>query len=58
MEYMHEGLRWLDILRNKIVVEHVNVNGKDKIVLGVDDPRRQIQIPQDAIAAGLEANPR
>ncbi|UPZ38315.1 RagB/SusD family nutrient uptake outer membrane protein [Sphingobacterium sp. PCS056] len=58
MEYMHEGLRWLDILRNKIVVEHVNINGKDKIVLGADDPRRQIQIPQDAIAAGLEANPR
>jgi hypothetical protein len=58
MEYMHEGLRWLDVLRNKIVVEHVSVNGKDKIVLGVEDPRRQVQIPQDAIAAGLEANPR
>ncbi|MDH5825300.1 RagB/SusD family nutrient uptake outer membrane protein [Sphingobacterium faecium] len=58
MEYMHEGLRWLDILRNNIVVEHVHANGIDKIVLGVDDPRRLIQIPQDAVAAGLEANPR
>jgi len=58
MEFMHEGMRWFDIVRLKIPIEHVSANGKNKIILGADDPRRVIQIPQDAIAAGLEANPR
>ncbi|MNH41441.1 hypothetical protein D3C79_1029400 [compost metagenome] len=55
---MHEGLRWLDIVRLKIPIEHISANGKEKIVLKGDDPRRVIQIPQEAVAAGLAANPR
>jgi len=57
-EFMHEGLRWLDIVRLKIPIEHISANGKEKIVLKGDDPRRVIQIPQEAVAAGLTANPR
>lgn len=58
LEFMHEGLRWLDIIRLKIPIEHNSFDGKTKIVLGANDPRRVIQIPQDAIAAGLAPNPR
>jgi hypothetical protein len=57
-EFMHEGLRWLDILRLKIPIEHNSLDGKTKISLGANDPKRLIQIPQDAVAAGLAANPR
>jgi hypothetical protein len=57
-EYMHEGLRWFDIVRLKIPIVHTSANGKTTISLGADDPRRLIQIPQDAVAAGLAANPR
>lgn len=58
MEFMHEGLRWFDIVRLKIPIEHISVDGKTKITLGVNDPRRVVQIPQDAVAAGLAPNPR
>lgn len=58
MEFMHEGMRWFDIVRLKIPIEHVSADGKTKISLSAEDPRRMLQIPQDAIAAGLEANPR
>jgi hypothetical protein len=57
-EFMHEGLRWLDVLRLKIPIEHNSLDGKTKISLGANDPRRLLQIPQDAVAAGLAANPR
>ncbi|QPH38516.1 RagB/SusD family nutrient uptake outer membrane protein [Pedobacter endophyticus] len=57
-EYMHEGLRWLDIVRLKIPIEHNSLDGKIKISLGANDLRRVVQIPQDAVAAGLAANPR
>jgi len=57
-EYMHEGLRWLDIVRLKIPVVHVSANGLNTITLDANDPRRLVQIPQDAVAAGLAANPR
>jgi len=57
-EYMHEGLRWLDVVRLKIPITHVSANGQSTISLGANDPRRLVQIPQDAIAAGLAANPR
>lgn len=57
-EYMHEGLRWLDIVRLKIPIAHVSANGQTTITLAADDARRLVQIPQDAVAAGLAANPR
>lgn len=57
-EYMHEGLRWLDLVRLKLPVIHLNANGQVAETLGPDDNKRVVQIPQDAIAAGLAPNPR
>lgn len=54
---VHEGFRWYDIKRWGIEVEHER-SGEDSDVLTVDDPRRAVQLPQEVIAAGLEANPR
>lgn len=57
VETVHEGLRWLDIKRYGIEIEH-NRDGEASDILTKDDPRRAIQLPQDVISAGLEANPR
>lgn len=57
IETVHEGLRWQDIKRYGIEISH-NREGLDADILKVDDPRRAIQLPQDVINAGLEANPR
>ena len=58
---IHEGLRWFDIKRYGIQIYRRTV-GNNSItvtdVLPADDPRRAIQLPQDVISAGLEANPR
>ena len=54
---VHEGLRWNDIKRFGIELAHPR-SGKSDDELLVDDPRRAVQIPQEVIAAGLEANPR
>lgn len=57
IETMHDGLRWQDIKRYGIEISH-NRDGQGNDVLRADDPRRAIQLPQDVINAGLEANPR
>jgi tetratricopeptide (TPR) repeat protein len=58
IEFLHEGLRWFDILRHKIPVVHTTVDG-EIMELNPDDPRRVLQIPAEAISAGqLEPNPR
>lgn len=57
MELIHDGSRWMDIKRYGIEISHVR-DGMDPVVLSKDDPRRAFQLPQDVIAAGLEANPR
>jgi len=57
VETVHEGLRWQDIKRYGIEIAH-NRDGQSDDVLKVNDPRRAIQLPQDVINAGLEANPR
>lgn len=58
----NEGMRWLDIKRHDIVVNHplVNVSGflLDNLVLPKGDERRAVQIPIDAQSFGIEANPR
>lgn len=54
---VHEGLRWNDIKRYGIEYSHPRSRQSDDELL-VDDPRRAVQIPQEVIAAGLEANPR
>jgi hypothetical protein len=57
-EFLHEGLRWFDILRHRIPVVHTTRDGQT-LELKPDDPRRVIQIPAEAISVGgLEPNPR
>ncbi len=56
-EFVHEGMRWFDILRHKITVTHYTVEGQ-VLELGPDDPRRVLQLPQEVTLAGLERNPR
>jgi hypothetical protein len=55
-EFLHEGLRWFDILRHKLPVVHP-IRDQDPIELGPNDPRRVLQIPAEAISiGGLEPN--
>ena len=57
IETLHDGLRWHDLKRYGIEIEHVQ--GKDPArVLIWNDDRRAIQLPQNIIALGIEPNPR
>lgn len=57
-EFIHEGMRWFDIKRFGIPVNHMQPNGSFTN-LESDDPRKVLQIPQAAIdVGGLEPNPR
>lgn len=63
IETMHQGLRWDDVNRYRIVIPRrtIGANGTPLKVtdwLKVDDPRRAVQIPYSIRQAGLEANPR
>ena len=53
IEFVHEGLRWLDILRLRMKVEHPvadkGITGEFKTVLEPNDPRRQIQLPPSTV---------
>lgn len=51
------GLRFCDLKRYGISFSH-NVYGADPLVFKAGDLRGAIQIPNDVITAGLEANPR
>lgn len=55
--FIHEGMRWFDIRRYSIPVTHT-FESEEPIVLKADDPRRILQIPEDAIANGLTRNKR
>ncbi len=55
--FVHEGMRWFDILRLRIPVVHITQDG-EIIQLQGNDPRRVLQIPVLAQQAGLEPNPR
>ena len=55
--FMHEGLRWLDILRLGIPVTHTTSDG-EVIQLTSNDNRRVLQLPALSKQAGLEPNPR
>ena len=57
IETIHDGLRWSDIKRYGIEIAH-NRDGQADDILLKDAPRRAIQLPQDVIEAGLDANPR
>ena len=63
IETMHQGLRWDDVNRYRIVIPRrtIGANGTPSKVtdwLTTDDPRRAVQIPYSIRQAGLEANPR
>jgi tetratricopeptide (TPR) repeat protein len=60
---LHDGLRMQDVKRYRIVIyrRQINTNGVVTSVtdsLGVDDPRRAIQIPSGVINAGMQPNRR
>ena len=56
-EFIHEGLRWFDILRYKAPVTHQTVTGETH-TLAPNDPRRVFQIPPTAKQSGVDQNPR
>ena len=60
--FMTEGMRWFDILRNRIAVNHDYLDANGDVTykeLGPDDNRRMFQIPPAAQAlSNLEPNPR
>lgn len=57
-----EGLRWQDIKRYGIVIYRRYFEGSTLVritdTMGVDDPRRAVQLPSNVITAGMEPNPR
>ena len=55
--FIHEGMRWFDILRLKIPVTHITAAG-EVIQLTADDKRRALQLPVLTKQAGLEPNAR
>lgn len=56
-DFIHEGMRWFDIKRFNIVVNH-EINNKPTKILVKDDNRRALQIPLHASGNGIELNPR
>ncbi|WP_026462207.1 RagB/SusD family nutrient uptake outer membrane protein [Adhaeribacter aquaticus] len=56
-EFAQEGMRWFDILRHNILVQHTTVEGQS-FTLGPNDPRRLLQLPQEVKLAGVAQNPR
>ena len=59
-EFLDQGLRWFDIKRWDIAIQHqlpVSLGG-ELITLPSGDLRRAIQLPDNALAQGLTPNPR
>jgi hypothetical protein len=58
--YMQEGLRWFDDIRLGFTIYRYNGSDLSTPIDSIPptDNRRVLQIPADAIAAGLEPNPR
>lgn len=57
LETWGEGQRFVDIKRYGIEFTHF-LDGEDPIIFHAADKRGAIQLPEDVINAGLEANPR
>jgi hypothetical protein len=62
-EFLHEGMRWFDILRYKLPVSHTTSplpGGGVTVVatLQADDLRKVLQIPASTSLAGIAPNPR
>jgi hypothetical protein len=58
--YMQEGLRWFDVIRLGITVVRYAGSDFSTVVASIpyNDPRRVLQLPPEAVDAGLELNPR
>jgi len=57
IETLHTGLRWHDLKRYGIEIEHrQGIDPVRKLVW--NDDRRAIQLPREVIIAGMSANPR
>nr|WP_315011159.1 RagB/SusD family nutrient uptake outer membrane protein [uncultured Capnocytophaga sp.] len=54
--FVFEGLRWIDNKRLGMKVVHVK-RGQTMELLK-NDPRRELQIPEDAVSNGITVNPR
>ena len=58
-EFLGQGLRWFDIKRFNLEVDHVLADGTSTVTLGRNDLRKVLQIPSSAIdVGGLRPNPR
>lgn len=57
IETMYQGMRFLDLKRYGIEFGHP-IEGEDTQVFKAGDLRGAIQLPNDVINAGIEANPR
>lgn len=57
LEFLHEGMRWFDILRHKIEIVHTTFSG-ERVTLKADDLRKVLQIPSKAVNSGIPNNPR
>lgn len=57
IETLHTGLRWHDLKRYGIEIEHRQGTSPARKLVWNDD-RRAIQLPKEVIAAGMSANPR
>jgi hypothetical protein len=55
--FLHEGLRWWDIKRFELAIPHTTYHQTTNVLLK-DDKRKVLQIPEHALRAGLEKNPR
>lgn len=55
---VHNGMRFFDIKRLGLEIKHVIGKEARTETLGVFDPRKALQIPNEVIAAGLEPNNR
>ena len=54
-EYIAEGLRYFDILRWNIPVEHTTNSG-EVITINPDDPRRVVQVPESSVLSNVKQN--
>ena len=62
-EFLYEGLRWFDVKRLELEINHIintDANGSvlEEVTLAPNDLRKAVQIPVSAIANGIQANPR
>lgn len=60
-EFIQEGLRWFDIIRHDLTVEHNFLDASRNETLQYLEPgdlRRVFQIPEEATRAGVTQNPR